>query len=250
MDVNEWFDKGCNYMDGVLIYGKQKGHSPNLLRLFLRKQSTNNEKKLEYELGKFKDLNSLKTPKKILFKNKTESTKSTIGSSSGLAPSSQNLNSSFYRIKDLHPDLHDLAIKQRNDYQLAISLHSKLVQLHKDQEMEALDYCIQIEDLFDSIEAAQKVLDHYVKHKIVIRTSAKEYKDYNAAELIKAQMNKKTSVSKFKKKVEAAKKALTENLSNNERNKAEIHFQKVEQKLISHEMDLRELEQLINNYDR
>lgn len=235
-------------MDGVLIYGKQKGHSPNLLRLFLRKQSTNNEKKLEYELGKFKDLNSLKTPKKILFKNKTENTKSTIGSSPG--PVSSHSNNSFYQLNQLHPDLHYLSIKQRNDYQLAISLHSKLVQLHKDQEMEALDYCIQIEDLFDSIEAAQKVLDHYVKHKIVIRTSAKEYKDYNAAELIKAQMNKKTSVSKFKKKAEAAKKALTENLSNNERNKAEIHFQKVEQKLISHEMDLRELEQLINNYDR
>ena len=54
MDSNIWFEKGCDYKKGVALYASLKGHSPNLLRLFLKKQSISNAEKLKYELGKFR----------------------------------------------------------------------------------------------------------------------------------------------------------------------------------------------------
>jgi hypothetical protein len=243
-----------DYNELVLLYSTLKGHSMNLLRLFQRKQSKQNEDKLKYELSKSKTSTSISRATSTgLIKSGSVTVEKVytaeLINETSPGPISPKSTNSFYRLNELHPDLHDLSIKQKNDFQLAIAAHSKMTRLHESEEGEALKLCIIIEDLFDAIETAQKVLKHYVDHKAVLKIERREYKDYNAPELIKAQQNKKSSISKYKKKVEAAQAILEKNLSRIDKTKAEINLQKLEEKLMVHEMDMIELNELIKSYE-
>ena len=247
MKINEWFENGCNYQEGVTLYGSLKGHSPNLLRLFLRKQSNANSDKLKYELGKYRKSTKTKIvtpaikekPQKFKINPQVDFVK--------VDPKTANSKKgSFYSLNELHIDLHPLAIKQRNDFQTAISLHTQLVRLHPDEEGVALKLCIQIEDLFDAIETTQKVLDHYVTHKVVLNIEARSFKDLSPAQLLQSRNNKRISVSKYKKKVATLKLQLGQNLSKSAKTKTEVALEKAENKLLHHELELQQLNELIN----
>lgn len=247
MDVNEWFDNGCDYQAGVMIYGQLKGHSPNLLRLFLKKHSAKNEAKLQYELSKHKDEKVNKKPVASP-PTKIKSKPVKVEKSTAAAPvKSESAKQGFYRLNELHPDLHELSIDQRNNFQLAVSAHQRLTRLHASEEGEALKLQLQIEDLFDAIDTTQKVLDHYVKHKVVLKTEARTYDDLNAAQLIQARRNKRTSVAKYRKKVDSLQGESPDDKS--ERNKHAIELQRANEKLLKHEMDLRKLDELVGNYE-
>jgi hypothetical protein len=247
MDINAWFENGCNYQKGVTLYASLKGHSLNLLRLFLRKQSISNADKLKYELGKHRKSPKTKIvtpaikekPQKLKIDPQVDFIK--------VDPKTANSkNGSFYSLNKLHIDLHPLAIKQRNDFQIAISLHSQLTRLHVDEEGAALTLCIKIEDLFDAIETAQKVLDHYVTHKIVLNIESRNFKALSPALLIQSRNNKRISLSKYKKKVETLKLQLGQNLSKAAKNKNAVALEKAENKLLHHELELQQLNELIN----
>ena len=241
MEINRWFENGCNYSEGVALYGTLKGHSINLLRLFLRKESISNAEKLKYELGKHRKLETTKTA--------TPPSKETrqINLLIDVEPkTAKTQNNSFYRIHQLHKDLHPLVIKQRNDFQTAISLHSQLTTLHPDEEGAALALCIEIENLFDGIETAQKVLDHYVSHKVVLNIAPRSFSNLSPAQLIQSRNNKRVSVSKYKKRANTLKDKLGQNLSKSEKTKSEVAIEKSKNKLLLHELELQQLNELIN----
>lgn len=272
MDINVWFENGCNYQEGVTLYASLKGHSLNLLRLFLRKQSISNADKLKYELGKHRKTTKTKivtpaikekSPKlkinpqvdfiKVDPKTANSKPKYNIdikidGREKKPTLKQQAQNNSFYSLNELHIDLHPLAIKQRNDFQTAISLHTQLVRLHPDEEGAALKLCIQIEDLFDAIETTQKVLDHYVTYKVVLNIESRNFKDLSPAQLLRSRNNKSTSVSKYKKKVATLKLQLGQNLSKADKNKNAVALEKAENKLLHHELELQQLNELINEH--
>lgn len=248
MNVNEWFENGSDYQAGVMIYGQLKGHSPNLLRLFLKKESAKNAAKLEYELSKHKNKEVKQMPfTPSLPKQEKSKPVKTEKSTAAVPLKSESAKQGFYRLNELHPDLHQLSIEQRNNFQLAVSAHQRLTRLHPDEEGEALKLQLQIEDLFDAIDTTQKVLDHYVKHKVVLKTEARTYDDMNAAQLIQARRNKRTSVTKYRKKVESLQEESPG--SKSERNKHAVELQRANEKLLKHEMDLRKLDELIGNYE-
>lgn len=234
MDINLWFKNGCDYKKGVAIYANLNRHKPNLLKLFLKKKSPSNLSKLKYELSKHQQVVFTKpavlTPSPSLVTQEKTKTPSC-----------------FYRLNQLHLDIHPLAIKQRNDYQLAISLHCKMVSLHTDEEGEALNLALQIEDLFDAIETTQKVLDYYIKHKVVLNLAPRTYKDYTGGQLADARRNKRTSVTKYKNKVNAVALMLKKSRDKTEKTKHKIALQKAEKKLIEHQLDLQKLTDLIND---
>lgn len=248
MKVNEWFSSSSNYTAGVSIYASLKGHSPNLVRLFLRKESPSNFEKLKYELGKFRE----KTQEPSINKQEKSTVKVNLQVDNNNVyhqhkHTTQKLNSFyFYRLNELHTDLHAMSIKQRNDFQKAISLKLKLNELHPSEEGAALSLCIEIEDLFDAIETTQKVLKHYVDHKVVLNITPRNYKDLTAPQLIQSRNNKRISVSKYKKKVESFESNLGRNLSKSNTTKLVISLEKAQSKLLEHELDLQQLNDLIN----
>lgn len=239
MDINTWFDNGCNYHEGVTLYASIKAHNVNLLRLFLKKQSPANADKLKYELSKFRKTPKTKIMPLVVSKNLPKKIVPAI--------SEVKIKNGFYRLNELHIDLHPLAQKQRADFQKAISKHLQLTSLHPEEEGIALKLSLEIEDLFDAIEVTQKVLDHYVNHKVVLNIQSRNYDDYTGGQLADARRNKRTSVTKFKKKVGLLKEKLGQNLSKTETTKTKIALEKAENKLFSHEMELQQLNDLINS---
>lgn len=250
MKVNEWFSSGSDYNTGVLLYASLKGHSPNLVRLFLKKESPSNLEKLKYELGKFKTKEKVKIAKPLIVKNEKKPQYNIDIKINGRErnPKINTHNSSFYfyRLNELHVDLHPMAMQQRANFQKVISLKLQLNQKHKDEEGVSLALCIEIEDLFDAIETTQKVLNHYVAHKVVLNVAPRNYKDSTGGQLADARRNKRTSVSKYKKKVSTIENELGQNLSKSETTKKRIALEKAKSKLLEHELDLQQLNELIN----
>lgn len=236
MQVNNWFDAGCKYNEGVLLYASIKGHSANLVRLFLRKESLANAEKLAYELGKFREAEdpSVKDQEPIT-KIQTPTPVVTKHSSGG-----------FYRINEMPIGLHPMLIEQSTNYKRACSLHLQLTALHPDEEGAALKLCIMIEDLFDAIETSQKVLDYYKKHKVVLNIKPRSFEDLTPAQLIQTRGNKKATISKHKKKVEVLKKQFGQKLSKSDSTKLKIAFEKAERTLLQHEYEAQQLTNLIN----
>ena len=239
MIINKWFDDGCNYNEGVLIYASLKGHSANLLRLFLRKESVTNAEKLAYELGKFRE-DPAPSIKIEVVSAQTKALGPTI------TPPAVNSSGGFYRINELPTALHPLLIEQSTNYKLACSLHLQLTALHPDEEGAALKLCILIEDLFDSIETSQKVFDYYKKHKVVLNIKPRSFEDLTPAQLVQRRNNKKATISKHKKKVADLKSKFEQNMSKAERTKLKIAFEKAERTLLQHEYEAQELTNLIN----
>ena len=250
MKVNEWFSNGSDYNAGVLLYASLKGHSPNLVRLFLRKESPSNFEKLTYELGKFREKVTIAKPLIVKNEKKPQQVNLQVDYSKvNHQPKTNNQTPTsfyFYRLNELHVDLHPLSQQQRANFQKAISLKLQLNEKHKDEEGVSLALCIEIEDLFDAIETAQKVLKHYVEHKVVLNIESRNYSSLTAAQLIQSRNNKRISVSKYKKKVENFENDLGQNLSKFETTKQAIALEKAKSKLLEHELDLQQLNELIN----
>ena len=240
MDINTWFESGCNYQQGITLYASLKGHSPNLLRLFIRKESLLNADKLKYELGKYRKTKT-SVPAILETTQKQEPSQTSVK-----APLKTTTPKGFYRLNELHIDLHPMAQKQRANFQEAISKHLQLIKLHPKEEGVALNLCIEIEDLFDAIETTQEVLDHYVKHKVVLNIEPRNFKQLTAPQLLRSRNNKSTSVSKYKKKVEALKLQLRNDLPKAKKTKIKIALEKAESKLLHHKLELQQLNELIN----
>jgi len=234
MKVNQWFNDGCNYKEGVALYSLQKNFSKNLLRLFLRSESKNNIEKLKYELGKYKEkgFKKVSTDQKKIINSKEK------------VPAVKTLF--FYNLNELHVDLHPLAMEQRNNFQLAVSSKLQLNNLLPDQEAEALKLCIKIEDLFDSIEATQRTLNYYKKHKIVLDIKPKSFEDLSPAKLIIARNNKRIQVSKYEKRFKLLKEELPSSSDLNTKNKRSIALERCEKKLIQYQLELQQITDLIN----
>lgn len=252
MKVNEWFSNGSNYNAGVLLYASLKGHSPNLVRLFLRKESPSNFEKLKYELGKFRETTKTKIAAPVIKEKPQKLKKVNLQVDNykiNHQPKTNNQTPTsfyFYRLNELHVDLHPLSQQQRANFQKAISLKLQLNEKHKDEEGVSLALCIEIEDLFDAIETAQKVLKHYVEHKVVLNIAPRNYTNLTPAQLVQRRNNKRGSVSKYSKKVNSLKSELGQNLSKSDKTKNEVALEKAENKLLHHELELQQLNELIN----
>jgi len=130
MKVNDWFNNGCNYQEGVLIYAGIKQSKMNLLRLFKLKQSNYNLEKLKYELSKFKEVEI----KETVISEVIEKPKSTPESKpQEPAPTS---NYKTLLISDLPVELHPTFIQQKNNFATACSLK---IQLNRDRKSTRLN---------------------------------------------------------------------------------------------------------------
>lgn len=248
MTVNEWFDNGCEYNEGVMLYMKQKGHSGNLVRLFLKKYSLNNQEKLEYELSKYRKSQKTKTTKAIILEKPSlyKITPSPVIKEVDTKITKEHAHY-FYRLNQLPIELHALAIQQRNDFQTAISLKLQLNNLHPLEEGKALTICLAIEELFDSIEMAQNILKHYVKHKVIIDTTKRDFSKLTGDQRIIRLRNKRSSIAKLEKRIKGYSKALLNELPIDRKTKLKIQLQKSSENLLKQQIEVQELLDYINN---
>ncbi|MBS9773814.1 MAG: hypothetical protein KGV59_01475 [Tenacibaculum sp.] len=250
MKVQEWLNNGQDYQKGIALYQTLKGAKPNLIRLFLKKETKANADKLTYELSKLKDnqeiINTDSQKITNLNKSKTDDLKVNNQEKKATTPLF------FYKLNQLHKDLHEVARLQRDNFQKAVSLKLQLNDLHKDDEIRALKICIEIERLFDEIDNIQKILEHYVNHKVVLLPKTSDFTDLSPAQLLQRRNNKRANKSKITKKLERLNiESLKENLTIAKRTKIDVQIEKNNAKLLILDQDIIELDKLINSdYDK
>lgn len=246
MKINEWFDNGCDYGTGVVLYMQQKGHSRNLVSLFMKKETPNNLDKLKYELGKYRS--AVAAPENLPIQNIIISPK--VNPQVNIIPVKPKIESAhvhfFYRLNQLAIELHPMAMKQRDDFQKAISLKLQLNQLHEMEEGKALEICIEIENLFDAIDMAQKVLKHYVKHKVVLDIENRDFSHMTPDQRHIRLKNKRSSIVKLERRITTYKQELANELPISRKTKLQVQLQKSTANLLKQEFEVQELMDYIN----
>lgn len=246
MNIDDWFKNDGSYDEGVMLYGKLAQCNRNLLRQLLKKENICNREKLRYELGKFikheisvkpitqkKDDGELKNAALQVYDSTVNKT-------------SEQDTKGMLLINQLPVELHPLYIKQKGEFALACSLKMQLNALHPAEETRALEICLQIEELFDHIEKTWKIFHHYMDHGVVLTLEEKSYDTYSAAELLRAEGSKMSTISKLNsriKKYEEQLPLLEGNL--HQQNKCKRAYLKSTSALLKHEMDLISIRELI-----
>ena len=261
MKINQWFIDGCDYDQGVALYTALPKARMNLVRLFKLKFSTVYHEKLKYELSKYKEV-TVETilvatqPKKVNPQVDLPKYKINIHIDGTQKTPPEKSQSSEYSaqpktykpllINELPVALHPTYIKQKQEFATVCSLKIQLNALAPEQEQEALKLCIEIEELFDSIERAWKVFDHYKEHNTILEVATNDFSDLSPAQLLQRRNQLRSRFSKEKTKISnwntalktATTKALTTKLS--------TKIERASEKKIQLETDIARLSELIN----
>jgi hypothetical protein len=252
MNIKNWFESGCDYETGLILYAKIPSHNRNLLRLFLKKSGGNYHEKLKYELGKHRELSNQDDGYQDKLQTDTDLSSSNTQKDPSMPDHEVESEPSarYHRmllINELPVELHPLYIQQKNDFATACSLKIHLNALAPEEETKAQYLCVKIESLFDSIEKAWKVFDHYRDHRVVIDLSPKGYDSYTPAQLLKAEVSKQSSISKLKRRIAGYRKNLEELKNEHQKAKCERALAKSSKALVQHELDLDKIRQLVNS---
>jgi hypothetical protein len=243
MKVQQWFDDGCNYQQGISIYMGLKKSQPNLIRLFKLKQNSYTTSKLKHELKKFKNLEV----ENISF---TETSPTPPPQTPPPPPKEpDNLSSKYYKpllINMLPVELHAMYIEQKKDFATACSLKMQLNNLAPEDENTALKLCLEIERLFDKIEAAWKVFDHYTETKQILKINTNSFYDLTPAQLLQRRNYKRSNLSKTKNKIKNLKQQLKTVKTKGLKTKVEVNLAKAKEKKVNLEIDINALSELIN----
>lgn len=261
MTINEWFSSGCDYKQGLALYEALPNHNKNLLKVFTRKETLPNKMKLKYELQK-----NLKATIQ-----KASIVSGPIISTGFTNPI--NTESKYYKkvlINQLPIELHPLYIQQKTDYNTYCSLKIQLNELTtirdsfgnlvvdangnaKVKEQTPADIekanriCLQIEDLFDAIDKAWEIIDHYLETKEVIKIQDNSFENLSPGKLRDKLISVRGSITRQNKRKENLTKALQNAIAKKFKIKYERDLAKCTAKLMQLEQDKLKLIQLRNN---
>lgn len=236
MNIKEWISSEKDYTTGVALYAAHPKAKINLVRLFQLKKSSYNEQKLYNELVKCKDI----AGPTIIVSTSAETTTPTP------PPTIKKPTYKQSRLSDYPQELHPVFIKQKNDFYTACSLKVQLNALAPEAEEAALKICLQIEDLFDGIEAAWKILDHYTETNTILEVKEHDFSALTPGQLILKRNSKRSSLTKAKRLVANYKAALLKPQTIAQKTRIEVKKEKQLTKISQLEIDVDQLTKLIN----
>lgn len=241
MTVNEWFNSEQNYKVGVSIYTTLPNAKPNLVRLFLIKESSYNKQKLVYELEKHKSSTAAVT------------IQSDVTSSNEIVHKTHppiNESDSLYRavrISDFPIELHPV-FKQKNlDFYEMCSLKVQLNEIPGEEAFndEALEIILKIDALDEAVIKAWKILDHYTETKNVIVSKGSSFSDLTPEKRLQTRNYRRASLSKTKAKLKKLQSVVVSELTLAQKTKYERELEKTKTKIIELEVDIKDLTDLI-----
>lgn len=246
MKVNDWFNNGCDYWEGVSIYIALKQSKPNLIRIFKLKQTAYNTEKLKSELKKYKEV-LLKETKYV--QTTSEKVNSPVDNSFISEITAELKPIQPYKpslINEYPVELHPTYIKQKSDFTTACSLKIQLNSLAPDAEFEALKLCLEIETLFDAVEQAWKILDHYSETKTILEIKETNFIDLSPARLLQRRNQLRSTISKTKSKINTYKTAFEKATTIALKTKLTVQMQRAKEKQLQLEDAVEKLTALIN----
>jgi hypothetical protein len=204
MDIQSWFSSQGSYADGVMLYSKLSTCNANVLRSFARENSAN-FLKLKYELKKA-SLSLTDTNVAPLIKVAPEP-KKTLKSEPLLQEIiKQSAAVSFEKeTMAMYPmELHSTYRQRVSDFYLACELKFQLNSIADDDENDALNIIVQLDDLWTRIDRAWMILGHWKDHNRIMPTESHEdFSQVSGNKLVMLRDNLQSSISKREKTIES-----------------------------------------------
>lgn len=235
MEINLWFEKGCNYEEGVLLYASVKGCNFILLKNFKKKETPALKEKLKYELKKHLQVE----PKALLeLKNEVENKK----------PSTISYEKTFFH--ELPEELRPVLLEANQLFREMCFLKVQLNELQPMAEEEALKIQLAIVGKRKKNELCWKRIDYYKKHKVLIQPKPRKIEQIPPARQLQKEQYLYAAISKLRKRLEENRSELEICIDFKEKNKLKRKIQKQESNILDKEEELQLLKDLINNGKR
>lgn len=210
MDIQSWFSAQGSYADGLLLYGQLPTCNQNLMRSFAR-ENTSNFLKLKYELKKaLLSGQGAIVPKKEIIAPEQLASIPRNDKSKESEPLLQEIikksaDASFEKeTMAMYPmELHSTYRQRVSDFYLACELKFQLNSIADDDENDALNIIIQLDDLWTRIDRAWMILGHWKDHNRIMPTKAEDFSGITGNKLLMLRDNLQSSISKREKTVES-----------------------------------------------
>lgn len=199
--IQKWFDDGCDYASGVVIYKNLPKHNPTLLKTFQRKQNSFNLEKLKNELKKFGDRNiqiSFVTEIKKAVSNAVPVGKSVIESEKKQA----------VLFHELPEALRPVLLEANQLFKENCLLKVNLNELPEHAEKAALEIQLKINGNIKQNAICWKKIDFFLEHRVIAETPKSEFEGLTPAGLLRAQQLLYASISKLNTRLKNNKEVL------------------------------------------
>lgn len=204
MDIQSWFSEKGSFADGVKLYSELPSCNANILRSF-SKENAANFLKLKYELKKasFSGQNAIaQNVEKIVTEPIKEIKRATLEKE--IIKRSEELSFKKENMAMYPMELHSTYRQRVNDFYLACELKFQLNALSGDNEIQALEIIIQLEDLWTRIDRAWKILNHWKEHNRIMPTEESEdFSKLSGVQLVMMRNKLESRISKRQKTIDA-----------------------------------------------
>ena len=254
-EIQEWF-KTKDYDAGVEIYARASTMKSRTLATLKRGKSSRNLTILIKELRLLKNNQQAKvsTARPEIFKKPKEAVapKPTVKENVQLKRnelSRKSTESFFAKVR-----FGDLPAQLRQRYRILKDLFYemneckfKLNDIPAENEHQALDLILKIEDLNDKKSLIWREIDHWIHYKTLLPIETEE--DFSKVPphlLAVKKANIKSSISKISKRIDEWKKSLETIEDKKEKIKTEQQINRSDQKLHKHELNLLKIQNLLH----
>ena len=252
--IQQWFNKGCDYKDGVALYASLPKHKKNLAKLLQRTESKPNLMKLKREL-------KLLAPEPIIIPAKPVVLVSDKGLTYKVKPAPKKQKEavvipfvkpvpkkekqSLY-FHELPEELRPVLLEANNLFKELCLLK---VQLNEQPE-NAIEACnvlqVQMHTKRQRNTLCWQKIDYYLAHRELPPITVSKFKDLTPAQLWKKDQYAHQNISKNKKRLEANKKALELAVSVSESTKIQRKIAKNEANILRYTEQQIEIKALID----
>ena len=245
--VEEWFANGKDYDAGVVLFNKL-GANKLLMRNFLRNSSVANQRKLEYELGKF-------LPKVTKTAISTENgTNGTNGNFDTIEKTVQYIEQSFQEatkkqaiyFHQLPPELQPELLAANTYWRENCLLKVQLNELPDEAENEAMKLQLKIAANWKANALCWSKIDYYLEHKTLPKEAESEFEKLSPGELVKRQQYHFQNISKIKSRLNENRVLLGKAEKVTEKARLERLVAKQEADLLKKNEELQTLTRLVD----
>lgn len=189
--IKNWFENGCHYASGVLIYKELPKHNPLLLKSFQKKENSFNAEKLKYELKKFIEKYDVNV---FVSKVKKEITEVTNTAKKSVPESDQKNAVLFHELPEV---LRPVLLEANHLFKENCLLKVNLNELPAHAEKAALELQIKIAGNLRKNELCWQKIDLFLEKRIIPEITKSEFEGLTPAGLLRQQQLLYASISKL-----------------------------------------------------
>lgn len=238
--IQKWFENGCEYTSGVLIYKELPKHNTTLLKNFQKKNNSFNSEKLKYELNKFLEKYSQNL---FIAEIKKEGTTVINAVPEKVSESGKKEAVLFHQLPEI---LRPVLLEANQLFKDNCLLKVRLNELPQHAEKAALEIQIKISANFRKNELCWQKIDLFLEKRIITDSPKSEFEGLTPEGRLRSQQLLYASISKLNTRLKNNREQLKTAEHVATRSKIERQISKQEENLLKQNEKLITLSNLID----